>query len=185
MKLSAKQRSAERKAEVKEIRRAGNIPAVCYSPSKQGESIEIDGAEFHAALRQIKPGMLATTKFELSIDGKVANAIVKDIQYDLTSYRVIHLDFELLDEKTPVEVNVPVRCTGVVDCVGIKLGGFLRQVIRSHKVRCLPKDIPQSFDLDVRELKMRQTKRLSDLVLPAGVTSTSKADEVVVVIAKR
>jgi len=185
MKLSAKKRPTERKAEVKEIRRAGNIPAVCYSPQKKGESIEVDGTEFHAALRQIKPGLLATTQFELSVDGELAKAIVKDIQYDLTSYRVIHLDFELLDDKTPVEVNVPVQCTGVVDCVGIKLGGFLRQVIRSHKVRCLPKDIPQSFEIDIRELKIKQSKRISDLILPAGVTAVSKADEVVVVIAKR
>ena len=72
-----------------------------------------------------------------------------------------------------------------MDCVGIKLGGFLRQVIRSVKVRCLPKNIPQNFELDIRNLKMRQSKRLSDLVMPEGVTPLAATDEVVVVIAKR
>ncbi|NGX46587.1 MAG: 50S ribosomal protein L25, partial [Chlamydiae bacterium] len=56
MKLNAKKRPVERKAQVKEMRRSGNIPAVCYAPGKQGDCIEIDGPEFHSALRKIKPG---------------------------------------------------------------------------------------------------------------------------------
>ena len=185
MKLTAKKRAGEVKSETKQMRREGNIPAVFYSPGQTGQLIEVNGVDFDAALRQIKPGHLSTTLFDLDVDGKTEKALVKDIQYDVTSYRVIHLDFVKLDEKVPVKVNVPIEFTGVGDCVGIKLGGALRQIIRKVKVKCLPQDIPANFQLDVRNLKMKQAKRLSDITMPAGVTPVSATDEVVVIIAKR
>lgn len=185
MNLTAKKRAGETKGETKKIRRDGNIPAVFYSPGSPGVPIEIDGTEFQAALRQIKSGRLSTTIFTLDLDGKKSQAIVKGIQYDLTSYDVIHLDFEELKEDAPVTVKVPIECVGVADCVGIKLGGSLRQIIRDVKVKCLPKHIPEEFALDVRELKLRQSKRLSDITMPEGVKPIAATDEVVVVIAKR
>lgn len=185
MKLTATKRAGETKGAVKQARRAGRIPAVFYAAGNPGQSIEVDGAQFSAALRSIKKNHLSTTIFDLEVDGKSQKAIVKGIQYDRVTYDVIHLDFEGLDDKRPVQLNIPIEFTGVADCVGIKLGGNLRQVIRSVKVKCLPKHIPSEFTLDVRELKMKQSKRLSDIAMPEGVAPVGKADEVVVVIAKR
>lgn len=185
MKLTAKKRAGEVKSETKQMRREGNIPAVFYSPGQTGQSIEVNGVEFEAALRKMKPGRLSTTIFELEIDGKTYKTLVKDIQYDLTTYRVIHLDLIQLEEKVSVKVNVPIEFTGVGDCIGVKLGGALRQIIRKVTVTCLPKDIPANFELDVREMKMRQAKRLSDIAMPAGVNPVATMDEVVVIIAKR
>jgi large subunit ribosomal protein L25 len=84
-----------------------------------------------------------------------------------------------------VNVKVPVECTGVADCTGIKLGGFLRQVIRYVKVECDPHAIPSKFDIDVRDLGIKQTRRVSDIKLPQDVRPLAKLDEVLVVIAKR
>jgi len=185
MKLTAKKRVGESKGSVKQARREGKIPAVFYAAGEPGQAIEIDGAQFGAALRSIKKNHLSTTVFNLDIDGTKVKAIIKGIQYDRVSYDVIHLDFEGLDESKPVELNVPIEFTGIADCVGIKLGGNLRQVIRNVKVKCLPKDIPSEFQLDVREMRMKQSKKLSDIAMPKGVAPIGKADEVVVVIAKR
>ena len=184
MNLTAKKRAGETKGAIKQARRVGTIPAVFYSPGKPGQSIEIDAAQFEAALRNIKQGHLSTTVFSLEVDGKKTKALVKDVQYDRTTYRVIHLDLMELGD-TPVTVSVPIECVGQADCVGIKLGGFLRQVIRKVKVKCLPKDIPTDFKLDIRDLKMKQSKRLSDIAMPKGVKPVTVADEVVAVIAKR
>ncbi len=57
-----------------------------------------------------------------------------------------------------LRVNVPIQLVGTADCAGVKLGGFLRQVIRSLKVSCLPKHIPQEFTFDVRDLNIAQSK---------------------------
>ncbi|MGE3535520.1 MAG: 50S ribosomal protein L25/general stress protein Ctc, partial [Parachlamydiales bacterium] len=175
----------EKKADIKQIRRVGNIPAFIYSSSTKPEKLFIDGTEFAAILRGVLPGQLPTTVFTLNDGKKERRAIIKDIQYHLTTYRVSHIDFEELLDNVPVSVKVPVNCTGIVDCVGIKLGGFLRQVTRHVKVECLPKHIPSEFIIDVRDLGIRQSKRLKDIAMPQGVRPLASTDEVIVVIAKR
>lgn len=185
MKLAVKQRLGEKKKEIKDIRREGNIPAVIYSSKGQTEKLIVSGVEFKTVLRGMKPGQLPTTIFSLS-DGKgERRAIIKDIQYHLTTYNVSHIDFEELIEDVPVCVKVPVNCIGVMDCIGIKLGGFLRQVVRHVKIECLPKQIPAEFIIDVKDLGIRQSKRLRDIALPAGVRALAKPEEVLIVIAKR
>ncbi len=185
MKLTVKSREGEKKSDLKTIRRAGNIPAVIYSSTHKPEKLELTGAEFSAVLRGMQPGQLPTTIFTLS-DGKTERkAIIKDIQYHLTTYIVSHIDFEELVENVSVNVKVPVNCIGVAECAGIKLGGFLRQVIRHVKVECLPKNIPSQFLIDVRDLGIRQSKRLKDIPMPQNVRPLASAEEVIVVIAKR
>ncbi len=185
MNLTAKKRAGLAKRQTKQIRREGNIPAVFYSPGQPAQSIEVDGAQFRAALRSIKTGRLGTVTFTVDLEGKKTKAIVKDIQYDVTTYNVIHLDLVELQDKTPVRVNVPIECVGVEECVGIKLGGAMRQIIRSIRVECLPEDIPHGFELDVKNLSMKQSKRISEIAMPKGVRPLTTSDEVVVVVAKR
>ncbi|MBS0616170.1 MAG: 50S ribosomal protein L25/general stress protein Ctc [Verrucomicrobia bacterium] len=185
MKLTANVRTTSKKSETKQLRRDGKIPAVLYSAGQATQQIIIDADQFNAVLRNMKPGRLPTTTFSLMIDGTEKKAIIKDIQYQLTSYRVSHIDFEELFSEIPVSVKVPIQCTGVAECAGIKLGGFLRQVKRHVKVECLPKHIPSEFTIDVTDLGIKQAKKLSDISMPEGVVPHAKMDEVVVVISKR
>ncbi len=185
MKLQIYQRSIDKKSERSLVRQRGDIPAVLYAKGKDNQNIAVSGADFQAHLRQLRPGHLPTTVFELEGDGVKCKAVVKDIHYESTTYKVLHLDLLILDEKQPVKLNVPVQFDGVADCQGIKLGGFLRQIIRHVKVECLPKDIPSEFVLNVKELGIKQSKRVRDITMPTGVKSLAPENEVVVVIAKR
>lgn len=186
MKLQMLKRTVDKKGEVKRIRREKNIPAVLYTGENTAQNVVINGVEFRALLRKVTPGRLSTTIFTLTDDQhKEIRAIIKDIQYNITTYDVIHLDFETLRDDVKVNVKVPIECTGVVDCVGVKLGGVIRQVIRHIRVRCLPKDIPVAFDLDVKDLGQRESRRLSDLVIPSNVRPLANLKEVAVVIVKR
>ncbi len=185
MKLTVKSREGDKKGDIKQIRREGNIPAIIYSSSSKPEKLIVEGVGFAAILRGVLPGQLPTTIFTLNNGKKERRAIIKDIQYHLTTYKVSHIDFEELSEDIPVSVKVPVNCTSIADCVGIKLGGFLRQVTRHVKVECLPKHIPAEFIVDIRDLGIRQSKRLRDITMPQGVRPLAGTDEVIVVIAKR
>ena len=185
MKLSLSKRKAETKSENNLIRHRGDIPAVIYSKGKQNHLVAVNGIEFDALLRGIQSGQLPTTVIDLEGEGLSFQAIVKDIQYDVTTYMVLHLDFLELHKETPVNVNVPIRCIGMGDSPGIKLGGFLRQVIRHLRVHCLPKNMPKEFVVDVKDLGIKQTKRIKDIKMPSGVEPLAPPNEVVVVIAKR
>lgn len=187
MKLNITKRTAGKKTESKKLRRAGQIPANLYKCGKEAaDNIALDTSEFDAHLRQLQPGRLSTQIFLLTDEkGNEHRALLKEIQYHATNYKVIHLDFEELVDNVPVNVKVPIECTGVVDCVGIKLGGVLRQVIRYLKVRCLPTDIPPAFVFDVRNMNQRDTRRLKDLNIPETVKPLVNLNEVAVAIVKR
>lgn len=186
MQLKYKSRSAEKKRDAKRLLREGWIPAVLYVRGKEGETLSVCEQELSAAMRQVPKGRLPTTIFEMVDEkGKSRRAIIKDIQYNVVNYSVIHLDFEELLPDVPVNIKVPIECTGVVDCVGIKLGGVLRQVIRHLRVNCLPKNIPTVFTVDIKDLGIHQYKKLADLTIPVGVRPLADLNEVAVVIAKR
>ena len=185
MRLKTFKRQVGSKGLLNKLRREGSIPAVVYSKGKKGEHIYLDGAEFKASLRCIDEGYLSTMVFDLEGEGFNGQVIVKDIQYNIISYDVIHLDFlQLYDEETVV-VNVPIECVGANDCVGVKLGGVLRQVIRSMKIKCPSNNIPRKLEVDVSNLSVNQSLRLRDLAIPSYVEPIVDMNEVVVVIAKR
>lgn len=186
MKLKVFKREQLKKSESNKIRREGNIPAVMYTDGNSTETIIVDGSEFNKLLRTVQQGRLSTTIFSLQDEnGKERRAILKEIQYHPTSYNVQHLDFEELFDDVKVTLNIPIECTGVVDCVGVKLGGVLRQVIRKVRVRCLPKDIPSVFYIDVKTMGQNDKRRLEDLEIPQTVRPVANLNEVAVIIAKR
>jgi large subunit ribosomal protein L25 len=183
--LTAEKRISTKKSDTKQIRREGKIPAILYSAGQPNAQLIVSKDEMGAILRHMKAGHLGTTVFHLTLDGKKRRAIIKDIQYQLTTYDISHIDFEELFDDVPVNVKVPIQCVGVAECAGVKLGGFLRQIIRHVRVECLPKHIPAYFLVDVQDLGIKQAKKLSDITIPQGVKPLAKMDEVVVVVSKR
>lgn len=185
MKLELAKRTTGKKGENNKLRREGNIPAILYNSKGEGHPVVVKGDELKAILRGLKSGLLSTTVFELHLDGKKVKALVKEVQYHVASYDIEHIDFLQLTDNEMVTVNVPIQLTGVADCAGVKLGGFLRQAIRSMKVACLPKHIPQEFTIDVRELGIAQSKTLSDIAIPSHVKPLGRMNEVAVVVGKK
>jgi large subunit ribosomal protein L25 len=186
MKLKFINRAADKKSESNRLRREGSIPAIIYQRGKEGQAIAVNNNEYQAIIRKVQPGRLSTHVFILvDENGKEHRAILKEIQYKVTNYDVLHLDFEELLDDVPVNVKVPIECTGVADCIGVKLGGVLRQVIRHIRVRCLPKDIPNVFTFDVKNLNARETRRLKDLEIPQTIRPLTNLNEVAVAIVKR
>ncbi|MCB1111939.1 MAG: 50S ribosomal protein L25/general stress protein Ctc [Chlamydiales bacterium] len=186
MKLTVSKRAADKKSDSKRLRREGKIPAVVYNRGNDSESIAVDANAFMSALRNITKGRLATTQFALvDADGKERKAIVKEIQYHPTTYDVLHLDFEELKAGERINVKVPIEFNGVVDCIGIKLGGVLRQVIRSVLVECNAENIPEAFTLNVAKMSMGETLRLSDIEMAETIRPRANMNEVAVAIVKR
>jgi large subunit ribosomal protein L25 len=183
--LTLSKRDTSSKSQLTKIRRAGDIPAVMYSSRQESTPVTVSGPEYAAILRGVKEGYLPVTIFKLTLDGKEYKAVIKGIEYHKTTYNVQHIDFQILEDGVMLDIKIPVNFTGVIDCVGIKLGGFLRKVMRHVKVRCLPKDIPSDFPVDIRELNIGSTTKVSDITRVDGVKLLVKDKDVLAVIAKR
>lgn len=185
MKLTLSKREGNKKSELTRLRYAGDIPAVLYKKGEHSELLIVKGEEFAVALRGMVKGHLPTTHFELEWGGRKEKAIVKEIQYHPTTYAVLHLDFHPLEEGKKVTVNVPVLCVGEADCVGVKLGGFVRLVKRHLRVRCPSNAIPSHFELNIQELAIGQSKKISDIQFGEEIQLVGADKEIVVTIAKR
>lgn len=173
------------KGKVRRLRRSGSIPCVIYSKGQMAQMGSISKPEFEAALRSLPAGFLTTTQFALKDDaGKVRTVMVKEIQYKSTTYDIIHVDFLELEKNRPVVVKVPVDFEHENECIGVKLGGQLRHIMRHVKVRCVPANIPSHFMVDVKDLGIRQSKRVKDITIPNTVTCLAGADDVVASVIK-
>ena len=69
-------------------------------------------------------------------------------------------------------MNVPLHVVNEEKCVGIKdQGGELHVLANEVAISCLPKDLPDFLEVDISNVELGTTLHLSDLTLPAGVTS--------------
>jgi len=185
MKLNVYERPGEKKSDLTRMRYMKDIPAVVYRPRQSSEKILIKGEEFATIIRNLKKGHLPTTIFEMNLWGKQYRTAIKEIQYHPTTYDILHLDFQVLEDKIPINIKVPVIFSGITECVGVKLGGFVRQIIYHVKVRCLPKDIPANFVLNVSKLSIGELLRINDIDKSDAIQLLVPQKEIVVVIAKR
>jgi large subunit ribosomal protein L25 len=185
MKLPISKRAVEKKSDTKKLRRDAQVPGVLYGLNGGNQNISFPLDQLQAILRQIRPGLLATTVFELVEGEQTYKALVKEIQYHPATYAILHMDFLFISGKRPVTVNVPIQISGLAECAGVKLGGFVRQVIRSMKVSCAHDRIPQEFILDVKDLGVAESRTLATLTMPAGVKPLAKMNEVAVLVAKK
>ena len=183
--LNCTERTETSKGGVRRLRRASLIPAVVYSKGNEVVLESIPKAEFESALRNMQSGFLTTTVFVLKdTKGNERKALCREVQYHPTSYEVLHIDFMEMDPKREITVKVPVEMLNMVDCIGSKLGGQLRYVTRHIKVRCLPGAMPNNFAIDVKDVNIRQSRRVKDIVIPAGVTCLTNVNDVVITVNK-
>lgn len=185
MKISASVRTGKKKSELMKIRRGGDIPGIMYHSGNRGESVTVDGATFDRVIRNLEKGHLPTTIFDVERGDEIYPSVVKGIQYHPTTYQVLHLDFQVLNATSPIDVRVPIIFSGVAECVGVKLGGFVRHLIRHVKVRCLPKHIPSNFKMDIRALAIGEALRVKDIEIESHHRLLIPGKEIIVVIAKR
>lgn len=184
-KLEVQLRKEKSRGSLSRLRREGYLPAVLYGKGISSQSIAISEAAFEAHLRLMPKGRLSTTLFHLEGEGINCSALVKEIQYEVTTYKKLHLDFQEVHEDEVIQVRVPIEFTGTADAPGLKEGGSLRLVTRSLKVRCKPSQIPERFILSVGGLGLRQSKKLRDIEFPEGVDPLGDLNQIAIVIAKR
>ena len=98
---------------------------------------------------------------DLNIDGKVVNAIMKDIQFHPVTDAILHVDFLQIDEANPIVMEVPVKLEGLAE--GVKAGGKLALQMRKLKVKALYNIIPEKLTINVSHLGLGKTVKVGEL----------------------
>jgi len=153
------------------------VPAVVYGLSQDPVSIDVDWPELRRVLTT-EAGVNAV--IHLEFDGDKQMSIVKDIQRHPVRRDVTHIDFLRIDPKQDVTVDVPVVMVGEAKEV-TDADGMVDQNLFSLTVNAAPDSIPNELEIDISDLTIGDSKRVADLVLPAGVTTDVDPDETVAV----
>ncbi len=104
--------------------------------------------------------------------------MVRDMEVDPITREIVHVDFQRINLKEKVRVEVAVELVGTPD--GVKNeGGILDFVHRKVEVECLPNDIPRHLRVDVSALHIGQHVEAEDLELPSGVVLAIEPDRVI------
>lgn len=176
--LAAASRQTRGKNEARRLRRAGRLPAVVYGGAPaESQALEVDPK---ALLRILHSESGVNTLVDLQVDGgDTGQVLIKEIQHDPVTDVLLHVDFFRLAMDKAITVTVPVMLSG--EAAGVKQqGGVLDFVTREIHVECMPTEIPEHVDIDVRELMIGDGVRLRDVAEGAGWKPVSDPDTLLV-----
>ncbi len=158
------------------LRREEQIPAVVYGLGMEPLSISVNRRELRRALSGPSG---VNTILDLTVDGQVYPAIVKEMQRHPVRREVAHVDFLQVDLNVEIVVNIPVRLDGEAREVA-RNNGLVDQQMTEIAVRTTPRNIPDEIVIDVTEMTIDTVIHVGDVTLPAGVTAAVDADYTVV-----
>jgi large subunit ribosomal protein L25 len=173
--LKASVRKIISKSARSELRKAGKIPGVYYS--KHGSPISIDVVE-----KEINPLVYTTVTHLISLrldSNEELDCVIKDIQFDPITDRVIHVDLLGLTSGEKFQLEVPIQFHG--SPVGVKEGGVLQTLLHKLEVECFPNDIPQRIDINIQGLKLGDAIHVKDLKLENLTILNPENEEIVAV----
>lgn len=159
------------------LRGEGRIPAVVYGPGVDAAiPVTVGARELRAALGT-EAGLNAVVT--LKVDGASYPTMARELQRHPVRGTVQHVDFVIVDLNVETHADVAITLTG--DPVELhRSDGVVDQLLFTLTVRARPADIPPNLELDISELTVGASLRVSDLVLPAGVHTEVDPDTAVV-----
>jgi large subunit ribosomal protein L25 len=173
--LAILSRSQHGTTSARALRRSGRIPAVLFGHGQPTIAVSVAGRAFEELLHSGHRHHLLT----ITVDGGAKDtALVRDIQRDPITRRVIHADIQRVGRSESITTVVPVTVVGAAR--GVRdLGGVLDVVSHQLEITGPADQIPEHVEVDVTNLGMREHLTAGEIALPKGFTLASAADMIV------
>ncbi|MBU4134342.1 50S ribosomal protein L25, partial [bacterium] len=152
-------RETGKKSLLKQLRKDKKTPAIIYGANFKPEAVWVDEKEISGIIKRSKTSVLT-----LNEGKKKITAVIKDVSYDVLSDRVNHVDFMKIEAMKELEISVPLELEG--ECKGVKEGGILDFIIRKIDVRTIPSKIPHSIKVNISQMNIGDTLKVSQLQIP-------------------
>ncbi len=159
-KVQAKVRDGRGKNDARRARREGMVPVTVYGGGAETVAAVAPLRDLAAILRS-ESGR--NTIFTIDVEGVGASEVMfHDRQIDPVRGRLIHADLTRLVKGQKIEVTVPLHLVG--EPFGVKeKQGVLEQMIREIEIRCEPREIPDTLEIDVSHLDVHDILHVSDI----------------------
>jgi large subunit ribosomal protein L25 len=175
VKLEVQERETKGSRETRRLRRQGLIPGVLYGQGREPAAICVPERE----LRRVLTGSHGLHQIlDVVGGGKETPAVLKDYQQEPVRGRIMHFDLQAVRLDQPITGSVVVELEG--EAAGAKEGGVLSLVTRELNISALPMEMPDRIVVDVTNMHIGDTLRLSDVAVPEGATLLDDPEETVI-----
>jgi large subunit ribosomal protein L25 len=181
LKLKASQRTVLGKKN-KALRRQGFTPAHLFGHNIASVALQCDAAE----LRKVVDHAGTTRLVRLDIDGEkgAKNVFVREIQRDIFSKQLIHVDFYQIKKGEKMTMAVPIVLVGESPAMKYK-NRMLTHGTTELNIECLPEDVPPQIDVDISVLEdLEQAIHIKDIVLDPAITVHADPEQLVVKVSE-
>lgn len=159
--INATVRTEFGKGAARRARRAGQVPAVLYGHGTDPVHLALPTHEVFLATKDS-----ANPVLEVTFDGSSELALVKDVQRDVVTAQIEHIDLLLVRRGEKVTVEVPVHVVGESEPGTIHTLELLTLEVQAEAT-----SIPENVTVDVTGLGEGTVLRVADVVLPKGTTT--------------
>jgi large subunit ribosomal protein L25 len=143
------------KGATRQLRSQDKVPGVIYGGAKE--------INFSAPAMAFK-SLVYTPDFqfaEIKLNGDTYRCILKDLQFDKVTDKLIHVDLLELVEDKKVIASIPLKFVG--SPVGVKDGGKLHIKIKALKVKTYPKYLRENINVNIDNLELNGNVRVEDV----------------------
>jgi large subunit ribosomal protein L25 len=178
-KVQAKVRDGRGKNDARRARREGMVPVTVYGGGAETVAAVAPLAELAAILRSDSG---RNTIFTIDVEGiGVSEVMFHDRQIDPVKGRLIHADLTRLVKGQKIDVTVPLHLVG--EPFGVKeKQGVLEQIIREIEIRCEPREIPDTLEVDVSHLDVHDLLHVSDIQVGEAVEILTDPEQVIATV---
>lgn len=163
--LEVQIRKGRGKGAARETRRSGLTPGVVYGHKQDSIAIQFPEHGLRHIFHQGGENML----INLSIsEGGNETVMIKEIQKDPISRKIIHADFMRVSLEERITAHVPIVLVGTAP--GIKDGGILEFLLRELRLECQAGQIPEHIEIDVSSLSIGNQIRVEDVKVPEDMS---------------
>src|SRR5512135_2929768 len=158
------------------LRYKGDVPGIFYGHGKSNIPVTIS----EKALKPLYKTSAANIINLKLDDGSNFKCILKDVDFDPITDKLVHFDLFGVNENEVLTIEVPVLLTGGTP-QGVKEGGILQHILHKLKISCLPKDIPDHVEINVATLGINKSIHVADIKVP-NVTIAENAKTAIVAV---
>jgi len=175
MQFVAFERNTQGTGASRRLRISGKTPGIVYGGAAQPQQIELDhNALWHA----LKKEAFHSSVLDMEIGSQTTKVLLRDVQYHPYKQLVLHVDFQRVDEKTKLQMKVPLHYSGAEESPAVKVDKCLvTPVVTELNVSCLPSDLPEFIAVDLSQLQKNISLHLNDIQLPKGVSAVVRGNQ--------
>ena len=152
------------------LRADGIIPSVIYG---EGEPVLAQSVYNETEKVLLAAGYHST--IDVDIDGKKKMVIVKDVNLDPVSRKIVNVEFQAVSADRAIEATTPIEIINFETSDASKAHFAILQVMEEIEVKAKPSDLPKELTVDAANMASLDDKlTVADIVLPKGVEFADK-----------